>query len=67
MGIIQNLLHAWPVSPGIDPSTCCTLTVAIRQEGALDWGHIERHLGPLAEIKEQPEIMDALARLRRPG
>jgi len=40
-------------------------TIAIRQEGALDWGHIERHLGPLAEIKEQPEIMDFLARLRR--
>lgn len=40
-------------------------TVAVRQRGALDWGHIERHLAPLSEIKEQPEIMDALARLRR--
>jgi hypothetical protein len=40
-------------------------TVAIRQGVALDWGHVERHLRPLSEIKEQPEIMDALARLRR--
>src|ERR1019366_1017297 len=36
-------------------------TIAVRQRGKLDWAHIERHLGPLAEIKEQPEIMDALA------
>lgn len=41
-------------------------TIAVRQRGKLDWAHIERHLGPLAEIKEQPEIMDALARLRLP-
>ena len=41
-------------------------TVAMRQRGALDWVHIERHLGPLSEIKEQPEIMDAFGRLRRP-
>ena len=35
-------------------------TIAVRQRGALDWGYMERHLGPLAEIKEWPEIMDAL-------
>jgi hypothetical protein len=40
-------------------------TVVVRQQGTLDWAHIEQHLAPLAEIKEQPEIMDALVRLRR--
>jgi hypothetical protein len=39
-------------------------TVVVRQRGALDWAHIERHLGALAEVKEQPEIMEAFARLR---
>jgi hypothetical protein len=40
-------------------------TVVVRQRDTLDWEYIERQLEPLAEVKEQPEIMDALARLRR--
>jgi len=42
-------------------------TVVVRQRGALDWAHVEQYLEPLAEIKEQPEIMAALVRLRRVG
>ena len=40
-------------------------TVVVRQRGALDWPYIERNLLPLSQAKEQPEIMDTLARLRR--
>jgi hypothetical protein len=40
-------------------------TVVVRQRGGLDWGYIELHLGPLSEVKEQPEIMDVFSRLRR--
>jgi len=40
-------------------------TVAVRQRGALDWDYIEQQLVPLSEVKSQPEIMLALARLRR--
>ena len=39
--------------------------VAVRQRGNLDWDYIETQLGPLAELKEDPEIMDELAKLRR--
>lgn len=39
-------------------------TVLARQRGALDWAHVERHLAPLSEAKEQPGIMEAFARLR---
>lgn len=39
-------------------------TEVVRQRGALDWDHIERHLGALSELKEQPEIMATFARLR---
>jgi len=39
-------------------------TVAIRQRGRLDWTYIETHLGPLAELKDQPEIMRSVDRLR---
>jgi hypothetical protein len=39
-------------------------TLLVRQRGALDWVHAERHLKELSDIKEQPEIMEALARLR---
>ena len=39
-------------------------TVVARQQGALDWAHVARHLGALAELKEQPEIMETFARLR---
>jgi hypothetical protein len=39
-------------------------TVVVRQRGALDWAYVERHLRPLSEAKEQPSILDTLARLR---
>jgi len=39
-------------------------TVVVRQRGALDWAYVERHLRPLSEVKEQPRILDTLARLR---
>jgi len=34
--------------------------IMIRQSGKLDWNHIVRELGPLAELKGKPEIMDDL-------
>ncbi|SPF54280.1 conserved hypothetical protein [Candidatus Sulfopaludibacter sp. SbA4] len=40
-------------------------TVVVRQRGALDWVYIESHLAPLSALKEQPEITEALARMRR--
>ncbi len=40
-------------------------TVALRQRGRLDWAYIETQLCPLAELKQQPEIMEAFSRLRR--
>lgn len=40
--------------------------IIVRQgEGALDWRYIRKHLQPLCEAKEQPEIMDRLEALRR--
>jgi len=42
-----------------------TETIIIRQRGALDWQYIEMNLQPLAEVKDQPEIMATLERLRR--
>jgi hypothetical protein len=39
--------------------------VAIRQKGRIDWAYIEQQLRPLAEIKEEPGILSALARLPR--
>lgn len=38
--------------------------VIVRQSGNLDWRYIREHLGPLAELKEAPEILDQLE-LRR--
>ena len=32
--------------------------------GNLDWNYIESQLAPLAELKEQPEIMANFAKLR---
>jgi len=40
-------------------------TVVVRQRGKLDWKHIRRHLAPLADLKDQPDIMDTLGRLER--
>jgi hypothetical protein len=39
--------------------------VAIRNRNTLDWSYIEEQLRPLVEVKEQPEILDELARLRQ--
>jgi hypothetical protein len=38
--------------------------VAIRNRASLDWHYIQEQLQPLAEIKEAPEILTALVRLR---
>jgi len=38
--------------------------ILIRQKGQIDWTHIRRELKPLAELKEAPEILDHLERLR---
>jgi len=40
-------------------------TIVLRQRGRLDWDYIDTHLRPLAELKEQPEIMDVFSTLRR--
>ena len=40
-------------------------TVVVRQRGRLDWAYIEKQLAPLAEMKEQKEIMDLFYKLRR--
>lgn len=38
--------------------------IVIRQRGRLDWAYVESQLQPLAELKEEPEILDRLARMR---
>jgi len=40
-------------------------TIVLRQRSSLDWAYIETQLSPLAEVKGQPEIMEAFRRLRR--
>ena len=39
-------------------------TVVSRHKSQLDWRYIEEQLRPLAEVKEQPEILQTLVRLR---
>ena len=39
--------------------------VALRHRRDLDWRYVEEQLRPLAEVKEDPEILKALDRLRR--
>jgi hypothetical protein len=39
--------------------------VVIRQGDHLDWRYIEEQLHPLAEVKQDPEILRNLSRLRR--
>ena len=41
--------------------------VAIRNRSRLDWRYIEEQLQPLAEVKQDPEILRMLARLRELG
>jgi hypothetical protein len=38
--------------------------VVIRQAERLDWDYIEQHLRPLVDLKEEPEILGHLARIR---
>jgi hypothetical protein len=38
--------------------------VIIRQAGRIDWGYVRAQLGPLAELKEEPEILPELERRR---
>ena len=38
--------------------------VAIRNRASLDWHYIEEQLRPLAEAKEEPEILGVMAKLR---
>ena len=39
-------------------------TIVDKQHGCIDWAYVETQLGPLAELKEQPDIMVHLAKLR---
>ncbi len=39
--------------------------VALRNGNRLDWSYVEEQLRPIAEVKEDPEILNELARLRR--
>jgi hypothetical protein len=41
--------------------------IAVRHFATLDWHYIEEQLVPLAEAKEEPEILQQLARVRRLG
>ena len=38
--------------------------ILVRQRGRLDWNYIRRELSALCELKEAPEIVDELERLR---
>ena len=38
-------------------------TVVVRQRGRLDWEYVRRQMQPLAELKEQPEILREVERL----
>jgi hypothetical protein len=38
--------------------------IIVRQAGTLNWGYIDEQLGPLATLKEAPEILTDLARRR---
>jgi hypothetical protein len=38
--------------------------IAVRHEKTLDWAYVETQLTPLAEAKEEPEILGHLARIR---
>jgi hypothetical protein len=38
--------------------------VAIRNRGQLDWHYIEEQLQPLADVKQEPEIIRTMKRLR---
>lgn len=39
--------------------------ILIRQGGRIDWGYVDSQLRPLADLKEEPEILERLAVLRQ--
>jgi hypothetical protein len=39
--------------------------IAVKHDRTLDWRYVEEQLAPLAEAKEEPEIMQQLARMRK--
>ena len=39
--------------------------ILVRQAGRLDWGQVRQELAPLLELKEAPELLERLERLRR--
>ena len=41
--------------------------IAVRHDKTLDWHYIEEQLSPLAEAKEEPEILRQFARIRQLG
>ncbi len=41
--------------------------IDIRHDKTLDWHYIEEQLSPLAEAKEEPEILRQFARIRQLG
>ena len=41
--------------------------MAVRHDKTLDWHYIEEQLSPLAEAKEEPEILRQFARIRQLG
>ena len=41
--------------------------IAVRHDKTLDWCYIEEQLIPLAEAKEEPQMLEQLARVRRLG
>ena len=38
--------------------------IAVRHDKTLDWRYIKKQLTPLAEAKEEPEILQQFARIR---
>jgi hypothetical protein len=38
--------------------------IVLRQDQTIDWGYIDQHLRPLVELKEEPQIIDRLYKLR---
>ncbi len=41
------------------------MTIVRQGEENLDWAYVDRHLGPLCEVKGEPEILERLKDLRR--
>ncbi len=39
--------------------------ILIKQREVLDWDYINRELAPLCELKEAPEILEQLEKMRR--